>query len=510
MDSGAAGTGWSVLSWTQVIPGRDSITIATRTGETSTPEGTWSAWSAELADEFGSDIASPAGRYLEYRTTLTRGTLGTQTPEFDDITLFYGVPTTQAINDIFILSSSDIWAVAGSGQILHYNGTSWLLNQDVGAENLYGIAMVSATDGWAVGASGKIYHYNGATWSEFTDTGTTSWNSIAMVSVTSGWIVGSGGAILSYNGTSWSSSTSPTASALNDIEIVAASDLWAVGDTGVIIRYNGTSWSLITTAGINLESVSKISASDVWASGASGNIWRWNGTSWSLFQDTGTQTWYAVDMPSSVDGWVVGNGGAIYHFNGASWVSATSPTGSQLNTVAMSSSLLGWAGGNTGTIIKFTRSALYQTSGTLTSSAFNMSDASPVQVIEWDETLPSCSPACTIKFQVRTAPDASGTPGVWTSWYGATGAGTYFTNHYGTLISTDLNGNRWVQYREILPVTERARQRCRKLESITNNFVELTNDGRQGFTLVELLLYVGLSSLLLLTMTLFPPCSNLG
>ncbi|MEK7607278.1 MAG: hypothetical protein AAB444_03735 [Patescibacteria group bacterium] len=33
--------------------------------------------------------------------------------------------------------------------------------------------------------------------------------------------------------------------------------------------------------------------------------------------------------------------------------------------------------------------------------------------------------------------------------------------------------------------------------------MELTNDGRQGFTLVELLLYVGLSSLLLLTMTLF-------
>ena len=502
MDSGAAGTGWSVLSWTQVIPGSDSITIATRTGETATPDGTWSAWSAELADEFGSDIASPAGRYLEYRTTLTRGTLGTQTPEFDDITLFYGVPTTQAINDIFILSSSDIWAVAGSGQILHYNGTSWLLNQDVGAENLYGIAMVSATDGWAVGASGKIYHYNGATWSEFTDTGTTSWNSIAMVSVTSGWIVGSGGAILSYNGTSWSSSTSPTASALNDIEIVAASDLWAVGDTGVIIRYNGTSWSLITTAGINLESVSKISASDVWASGASGNIWRWNGTSWSLFQDTGTQTWYAVDMPSSVDGWVVGNGGAIYHFNGASWVSATSPTGSQLNTVAMSSSLLGWAGGNTGTIIKFTRSALYQTSGTLTSSAFNMSDASPVQVIEWDETLPSCSPA----HDQISGSYRSGRLGharcmdivVWRH-----GSGHLFHQSLWHAHQYRLERQPMGAISVILPVTERARQRCRKLESITNNFVELTNDGRQGFTLVELLLYVGLSSLLLLTMTLF-------
>jgi hypothetical protein len=49
--------------------------------------------------------------------------------------------------------------------------------------------------------------------------------------------------------------------------------------------------------------------------------------------------------------------------------------------------------------------------------------------------------------QVSTAPDASGSPGTWSSWYGATGAGTYFTNHYGTMIPNDLNWNRWVRYR---------------------------------------------------------------
>lgn len=89
----------------------------------------------------------------------------------------------------------------------------------------------------------------------------------------------------------------------------------------------------------------------------------------------------------------------------------------------------------------------YQTAGSLVSSAFNLTDASPVEVLEWDQVIPSCSPTCTVRFQVRTAPDASGSPGTWTAWYGATGSGTYFTAATGTRIPIALNGNRWVQYR---------------------------------------------------------------
>jgi len=89
----------------------------------------------------------------------------------------------------------------------------------------------------------------------------------------------------------------------------------------------------------------------------------------------------------------------------------------------------------------------FAASGFLISSAFDMSNVSPVQIVEWDETIPSCTPACTIMFQVSTAPDVSGSPGAWTSWYGATGAGTFFTDALGVLISTDLNGNEWVRYR---------------------------------------------------------------
>lgn len=88
----------------------------------------------------------------------------------------------------------------------------------------------------------------------------------------------------------------------------------------------------------------------------------------------------------------------------------------------------------------------YETSAYLFSSAYNMGDNSPVQIIDWDEDLSSCS-GCDIKFQLRTAPDAGGSPGIWTAWYGSTGSGTYFTIASGTLVSLDLNDNNWVQYR---------------------------------------------------------------
>jgi hypothetical protein len=88
----------------------------------------------------------------------------------------------------------------------------------------------------------------------------------------------------------------------------------------------------------------------------------------------------------------------------------------------------------------------YQTSGQLISSALNMSDNSPIQTIGWTETIPTCSPVCDIQMQVRTAPDSGGVPGTWTSWYGSSGVGTYFTSGVVQLISSAINSNRWVQY----------------------------------------------------------------
>lgn len=58
--------GWQDLSWVGNEPVGTSVAFETRTGDTATPDGSWSEWAT-----VGSPIASPPGRYLQYRVSLS-------------------------------------------------------------------------------------------------------------------------------------------------------------------------------------------------------------------------------------------------------------------------------------------------------------------------------------------------------------------------------------------------------------------------------------------------------
>lgn len=78
-------------------------------------------------------------------------------------------------------------------------------------------------------------------------------------------------------------------------------------------------------------------------------------------------------------------------------------------------------------------------SGYLISSVYDMADNSPVQVVEWDETVPA-NTGLTLK--VMTA-DGSGGP--WTEGTAHNSDATASTTR--KILSTDLNGRRWARYR---------------------------------------------------------------
>ncbi len=94
----------------------------------------------------------------------------------------------------------------------------------------------------------------------------------------------------------------------------------------------------------------------------------------------------------------------------------------------------------------------YALSGLLVSSKFNMSDNSPIQVIEWDENIPTCSPVCAIKLQIRSANNQGQLSSAeWSGPEGEDGDETdYFTVSTGELIHTDHNGDQWMQYQVFL------------------------------------------------------------
>lgn len=96
----------------------------------------------------------------------------------------------------------------------------------------------------------------------------------------------------------------------------------------------------------------------------------------------------------------------------------------------------------------------YKQSGILYSSAYNVSSGI-LNAISWSGNIPVCSPACSITFQIKTAPDNAGVPGEWKStWCGPEGndldEDDYYTNATGTIIHIDHNGDNWVKYRALL------------------------------------------------------------
>jgi len=317
---------------------------------------------------------------------------------------------TETWNDVACLSASNCWAVGNSGALAFFNGASWSESVIPSPANIFSIYALSASDIWASGgasgrfAFGRLWHYNGSAWSLFADTGSQTWNDVFMISATDGFVVGGAGLIWRLVSGAWSLSVDTGAETWNDIFCFSASNCWVVGNSGALAFFNGASWSeSIIPSPANIFSIYALSASDIWASGASGRLWHYDGSVWSPYSPL--------------------------------------PTTQNLNAVFLLSANAGWSAGGSGNILRLTGGG-YETPGLLTSSAFDMSDLSPVQIIGWDEQIPVCVPptACSVKFQIRAADDSAMTGAIWPI------PPFNFTTAAGALIPPSYNGKRYVQY----------------------------------------------------------------
>jgi hypothetical protein len=77
---------WGVIRWRAVI-NQGQIEISTRSGNTATPDETWSAWSKPYTNASGEQITSPNARYLQWRAILSSA--GVQGPVLTSVTTAY-------------------------------------------------------------------------------------------------------------------------------------------------------------------------------------------------------------------------------------------------------------------------------------------------------------------------------------------------------------------------------------------------------------------------------------
>src|SRR5262249_28257156 len=86
-DAGTVAT-WGAIRWrAAAAPGE--VEVYTRSGNTATPDETWSAWSKPHVDPQGEPIASPNARYLQWRAVLKSNSTNGTGPVLTSVTAAY-------------------------------------------------------------------------------------------------------------------------------------------------------------------------------------------------------------------------------------------------------------------------------------------------------------------------------------------------------------------------------------------------------------------------------------
>jgi hypothetical protein len=79
---------WGRLEWRGQAASPASISVATRSGNLSSPHRNWSPWSEPVAEPAGRTSASPAARFAQWKAVL-KAPLGGASPLLESVTLYY-------------------------------------------------------------------------------------------------------------------------------------------------------------------------------------------------------------------------------------------------------------------------------------------------------------------------------------------------------------------------------------------------------------------------------------
>ncbi len=331
----------------------------------------------------------------------------------------------------------DAWAVgmnATAGTSYRFTGvpipaTGWTQVFVPGATGcrINSVYMVSTTEGWAVGNCGKIYHWFGGGWTNPYTFGGVAFGSVFMVSSTEGWAVGTGGQISHFIAGTWQSPVSPlgTTQTLRSVSCVSSSECWAVGDQATIAHFTGGIWIPLNVIQVptlrGLSGVHGTGGSNVWAVGETGSVLMFDGSVWGSITSPLQTNINSVFMTGSSDGAAVGNttsvGATILRWDGVKWVrpqGSSAPT--DLWSVWEAGSSEWWAvGGGSG----HNPYILHLTS--MTSTSFTGVD-SPFSTIP----CPVATPNCILLSVFGTSSSnvwAVGTGGIFAQWTGGSNWG---------------------------------------------------------------------------------------
>ena len=216
--------------------------------------------------------------------------------------------TTSNLRGVWAASSSDVWAVGVGGTILRFNGTTWSTVAGV-TSDIDAVWGSSATDVWLAG-SGQVTHWNGTSFSATGFGG--SMLSVSGTGPRDVWVAGENTFLHHFTGTWTTVNPGVGTSTFFAVLAISTTEVWASDFTPnkETVHLVGTKWSTQKTGGAIFEGMSARASNDVWGAGGSW-VGHWNGTAWTSAQTFGTNVslWSVATAPGAA--WVVGDSGLI-------------------------------------------------------------------------------------------------------------------------------------------------------------------------------------------------------
>lgn len=212
-DSKSSTSDWQQLSWTQGLPPGAALAIDSRSGDSATPDSTWSAFSAAYSPPSGAAITHPTSRYFQFRVTLTPNASG-GCPTLHSASATFDAPAVALavteLSDPFASGASSsvrVTALEPLGEIARtYLGTVSFASTDPLATLPASYTFTSA-DGGTIVLSGVVLRTPGSQSVTATDTATVTITGAQTVvvrgraQVAARWYDSGGTALAAENGT---------------------------------------------------------------------------------------------------------------------------------------------------------------------------------------------------------------------------------------------------------------------------------------------------------------------
>ena len=224
-----------------------------------------------------------------------------------------------AVDDVYAVGTYATGTAAQTNQVIHFDGTSWTVVLDLGAEAVSAVVARASGDVYVGGAG--FHHWDGMSWT--TVTAPVTIENMSAAPGTALYAVGSGG-IASYDGASWTGPIIPgdfhRVHVFPDGEVLALG-AGKVGSVPTNVTFDGTNWTetTVTAQIVAANAIWGATAGAAFLVGNPGMLQHYDGTSWSRVELGIPENLTGIAGTATDDIWITTSFGEIDHFDGMTW-----------------------------------------------------------------------------------------------------------------------------------------------------------------------------------------------